>query len=119
MVWVTTSYSKGQITRAGKTLIDRDTSIENRIWALDVMSNWRAAQAYPMRALLMTLRRKAIEVDTNAVVVQRHKRAPSIINKLRRFPKMELSRMQDISGCRAIVATVDQVEKLNLTEIVH
>jgi ppGpp synthetase/RelA/SpoT-type nucleotidyltranferase len=113
MVWVTTSYSKGQITRAGKTLIDRDTSVENRIWALDVMSNWRAAQAYPMRALLMTLRRKAIEVDINAVVVQRHKRAPSIINKLRRFPKMELSRMQDISGCRAIVATVDQVEELN------
>jgi ppGpp synthetase/RelA/SpoT-type nucleotidyltranferase len=45
--------------------------------------------------------------------VQRHKRSPSIISKLARFPQMELSRMQDIGGCRAIVATVRDVERLN------
>lgn len=61
----------------------------------------------------MMLRRKVVEVDKNAVVVQRHKRAPSIIDKLTRFPQMELSRMQDIGGCRAIVSTVRDVERLN------
>ena len=61
----------------------------------------------------MMLRGKAADVDPQAVVVQRHKRAPSIIGKLHRFPKMELSRMQDIGGCRAIVSTVEDVEKLN------
>lgn len=113
MVWATTSYSKGEISRAGKVLINRHALFDERTWALDVMSSWRAAQAYPMRALLMTLRKKAVEIDPNAVVVQRHKRAPSIIGKLERFPKMELSRMQDIGGCRAIVSTVEDVERLN------
>jgi ppGpp synthetase/RelA/SpoT-type nucleotidyltranferase len=113
MAWATTKYTKGEITRAGKILINRHSSFDDRTWALDVMSSWRAAQAYPMRALLMTLRKKATEIDSNAVVVQRHKRAPSIIGKLIRFPKMELNRMQDIGGCRAIVSTVTDVERLN------
>lgn len=113
MAWTTTNYTKGEISRAGRTLIDRNASVEQRSWALDVMSNWRAAQAYPMHALLMMLRKKATDIDTNAVVVQRHKRAPSIIGKLTRFPKMELSRMQDIGGCRAIVSSVRDVQRLN------
>lgn len=113
MPWATTSYSKSEIAKAGRVLIDRNASSEQRSWALDVMSDWRAAQAYPMRALLMMLRKRATDIDTNAVVVQRHKRAPSIIGKLTRFPKMELSRMQDIGGCRAIVSTVGEVERLN------
>jgi len=113
MAWATTSYTKGEISRAGRILIDRNASYDERSWALDVMSSWRAAQAYPMRALLMTLRKRAVEIDSGAVVVQRHKRAPSIIGKLERFPKMELSRMQDIGGCRAIVSTVEDVEKLS------
>lgn len=113
MAWATTTYSKGEITRAGKLLIDPHATFDQRTWALDVMSSWRAAQAYPMRVLLMMLRKKASEIDPNAVVVQRHKRAPSIIGKLQRFPKMELSRMQDIGGCRAIVNTVEDVERLN------
>lgn len=113
MAWTTTNYTKGEISRAGKLLIDRDASVEQRSLALDVMSNRRAAQAYPMHALLMMLRNKASDIDKNAVVVQRHKRAPSIIGKLTRFPKIELSRMQDIGGCRAIVSTVRDVERLN------
>lgn len=113
MAWAITSYTKGEIARAGRTLVDRNATIDQRSWALDVMSNWRSAQAYPMRALLMMLRKRATDIDPNAVVVQRHKRAPSIIGKLTRFPKMELSRMQDIGGCRAIVSTVADVERLN------
>lgn len=112
MVWATTTYTRGEINRAGAMLIDRNASFDDRQWAFDVMSSWRAAQAYPMRALLMMFRKRAVEVDPTAVVVQRHKRAPSIIGKLSRFPQMQLSRMQDIGGCRAIVSTVDDVERL-------
>jgi hypothetical protein len=113
MAWAVSKYTKAEVTRAGKVLIDPAASVDQRMHALDVMSSWRAAQAYPMRALLMTLRKKAAAIDPNAVVVQRHKRSPSIISKLARFPQMELSRMQDIGGCRAIVATVKDVERLN------
>ena len=113
MAWAVSLYTKGEVTRAGKTLIDLDATLEQRMLALDVMSSWRAAHAYPMHALLMMLRRKAVEVDKDAVVVQRHKRAPSIVDKLRRYPKMELSRMHDIGGCRAILSSVRDVERLN------
>lgn len=113
MSWTTASFSKSEISKAGKVLTNRHATMEQKSWALDVMSNWRAAHAYPMRALLMTLRKKAVEIDPDAVVVQRHKRAPSIIGKLQRFPQMELSRMQDIGGCRAIVSTVENVEELH------
>ncbi len=113
MTWAKAKFSKGEISKAGRVLIDGRASFDERARALDVMSNWRAAQAYPMRAVLMMLRKKAVEIDAGAVVVQRHKRAPSIIGKLIRFPQMELSRMQDIGGCRAIVSTVEDVIKLN------
>lgn len=114
MAWAVSLYSKGEVTRAGRVLIDPAATVDQRMQALDIMSSWRAAHAYPMHALLMMLRRKSVEVDKNAVVVQRHKRAPSIIVKLERFPQMQLSRMQDIGGCRAIVSTVRDVEKLNV-----
>lgn len=113
MAWSVSKFSKGEIARAGKVLIDPNAPLQQRMTALDVMSSWRAAHAYPMHALLMMLRRKASDVDSKAVVVQRHKRAPSIIDKLSRYQKMELSRMQDIGGCRAIVSTVRDVERLN------
>lgn len=113
MAWAVSKYSKGEVTRAGKVLIDPNASAEQRLHALDIMSSWRAAHAYPMRALLMTLRKKAALIDPKAIVVQRHKRSPSIINKLARFPQMELSRMQDIGGCRAIVANVKDAERLS------
>lgn len=112
MAWAVSNYSKGAVARAGKTLVDPQATVEQRMSALDVMSSWRAAHAYPMHALLMMLRRKSADIDSKAIVVQRHKRAPSIIDKLARFPQMELSRMQDIGGCRAIVGTVREVERL-------
>lgn len=112
MVWAVSRYTKGEVTRAGRDLIDPNATFDQTMQALDVMSGWRAAHAYPMHALLMMLRRKSVEIDKKAVVVQRHKRAPSIIDKLARFPQMELSRMQDIGGCRAIVSSVRDVERL-------
>ena len=86
MAWAKAKFSKGEIAKAGRALIDGRASFDERSHALDVMSNWRAAQAYPMRAVLMMLRKKAVEIDPGAVVVQRHKRAPSIIGKLKIDP---------------------------------
>lgn len=37
------------------------------------------------------------------IVAQRLKRLPTIVSKLARFEEMELARMQDVGGCRAIV----------------
>ena len=45
-------------------------------------------------------------------MVQRQKRRESIELKLRDNPTMKLSQMQDLGGCRAIVASVPEVYKI-------
>lgn len=112
MTWTKAEYSKKEVMRAGETLINAKSEVADREHAMNVLSNWRAAHAYPMHALLILLRKKSREINKNAVVVQRLKRTPSILYKLIRFPNMKLHRMQDISGCRAILNNVKDVEKL-------
>jgi ppGpp synthetase/RelA/SpoT-type nucleotidyltranferase len=46
------------------------------------------------------LRRRA--TASNAIVAQRLKRRPTIIDKLKREPTMQLDTMHDIAGCRII-----------------
>ena len=112
MRWIAPEYSKKRVRRAGELLIQPDASDQEISTAMDVLSNWRSAHAYPMHSILIFLRKKASEVDPKAVVVQRLKRTPSILWKLERFQSMMLDRMQDIGGCRAVVREVGRVEKL-------
>lgn len=60
----------------------------------------------------MTLHNRAKAVDPKAIVAQRLKRLSSIKGKLERFGNMQLARVQDLGGCRAIVRTVSVVDKL-------
>lgn len=112
MSWVQSKYSKSKVKQAGDVLISEAVDEVKLIEAMEIMSNWRAAHAYPMHALLMLLRIMASRVDRSAVVVQRLKRMPSIQNKLIQQQKMSLSRMQDIAGCRAVVKSVKEVRLL-------
>ncbi|ADN78380.1 RelA/SpoT domain-containing protein [Geobacter sulfurreducens] len=113
MKWVTCDYSKKDVMRAGEQLISESVTDQELSTAMDVLSSWRAAHAYPMHALLIFLRTQSSKIDANTIVVQRLKRTPSILDKLSRFPQMKLHRMQDISGCRAVVNNVNMVEKLS------
>lgn len=45
-------------------------------------------------------------------VSQRLKRVPTILDKLKREPSLDLSRMQDIGGCRAVLGSVDEVRRV-------
>jgi len=64
-----------------------------------------------MNTFNVTLREKAKGIP-DAIVAQRLKRLPTIIDKLSRQPQMALSRMQDVGGLRVIVPTVAHVHKL-------
>ena len=81
MAWVKAVYSKTKVKQAGEILIDKGTSEAQRLAAMEILSNWRAAHAYPMHSLLILLRTMASRVDASAVVVQRLKRTPSILFK--------------------------------------
>jgi len=54
---------------------------------------------------LLRLRAK----KSGVVVGQRHKRKATIFGKLRRLPRMELARMDDIAGCRLIFKDVEHL----------
>lgn len=81
-------------------------------FAAGIMGNWRSSHSYPLHALKMTLRRRARRLESGALVAQRLKRLPSIVNKLERSQGMKLSRMHDIGGCRAVLTNIQQVRKL-------
>lgn len=121
-MWKKPEYSKKQINEAGRIIIDPNASENDRKHALAVIDNWRAAHAYPMHTFAINLKRQTADVD-GAVVVQRIKRLDTICGKLKRFPDMQLYRVQDLGGCRVILPTVEDVykvkERLETSRIRH
>ncbi|BAW79863.1 RelA/SpoT domain-containing protein [Candidatus Nitrosoglobus terrae] len=121
MEWIKPQYSKGAIRKAGKVLASDHPDDKKSIESFDALSNWRSAHAYPMQAILILLRKtaekilgnEAEKINKNVLVAQRLKRAPSIVQKLKRECGMQLDRMEDIGGCRAIVSTLSQVKQLS------
>lgn len=111
-------FSKSKVNKAGKTLVnhlsENSTQPDNRelLRAFLVLNNWRSCHGYPINTFQATLRTKLKTIDTNALVAQRLKRLPSIILKLKRFENMQLARMQDIGGLRAVVSSLKKVLQL-------
>lgn len=106
MKWITPKHSKEKVKKAGASLIKEDVKSVEFQQAIPIFHNWRSAHAFPMQIILDLLRKNAIRIDRNALVVQRLKRIPSIFNKLWREKGMSLSRMEDIAGCRAVLGNV-------------
>ncbi|MCA8426389.1 RelA/SpoT domain-containing protein [Burkholderia seminalis] len=123
MAWVEPEFSRERVNVAGRRLVTgiaarRDDGalhfedVNAYLEATVVMSNWRASHQFPLNTFKINLRDRAIRIDDAAFVAQRLKRATSIIEKLKRFPGMRLSQMQDIGGCRAVLSTLEQVNQL-------
>lgn len=106
--WAIPKHSKRQVDAAGNVLVSgvKDAN------TLEVVNNWRSAHAFPLNTMQNNLRRKAENISKRPIVAQRLKRLPSIEGKLARYSSMRLSRMHDIGGCRAVVQTVNQAERL-------
>lgn len=116
MIAVRPAFSRKAVTRAGHILSGQIVVAESLEYfdALDVLSNWRACHSYPINTFQATLRAKIKTITTaQTLVAQRLKRTPSIIYKLQRNPGMELARMQDIGGLRAVMPSVAMVRKLH------
>ena len=97
--------SRGIVNRAG----DRSRTgqlTENDVAVIDI---WRAAHRPVLntfQAILRTRTRK-----TAIIVAQRHKRKLTIFDKLHRLPNMQLSRMDDVAGCRLIFPSISAIHK--------
>lgn len=112
MAHVIPKFSRAAVDRAARKLatIDLEGDLEEEIW--EIFSNWRSSHAFPLNTITMDLRQKVNRLQQSALVVQRLKRSRSILAKLAKESSMRLSQMQDIGGCRAVVATIDEVYAL-------
>ena len=118
MAWAAPAFTQAEVNAAMNILLDPgDWQTEGYSWgpyvhAWEVITNWRSSHSFPLNTLQNGLRAKAKQVTTDYLVAQRIKRLSSIELKLRRFPSMKLSQMQDIGGCRVILPSVTEVREL-------
>lgn len=118
--------SKGAVDRAGRRLAESRIPSAGRVHEPDLLEfwahhfegpsdieacattvrAWRHAHAYPVQKASANLR-SYVRNAPEAQVSQRLKKFSTIIDKLGRFDRMKLSRMEDIGGCRVVVPDMD------------
>ncbi len=92
--------SKSRVNRAGDAVRHKtQTQLD-----LQVIDEWRAAHRAVLNTFQAILRERARGKEVT--VAQRHKRRRTIFDKLERLPRMQLSRMDDVAGCRLIFNNV-------------
>lgn len=97
--------SRGAVNRAGDRVRDGTMSPED----LATIDTWRAAHRPILNTFQAILRNRTRGIDI--IVAQRHKRKLTIYDKLNRLPRMQLSRMDDVAGCRLIFSSISALRK--------
>lgn len=112
MAPLTLHYSLDRVDKAGEVL--RDSVGPLPLDDVSVLYNWRFSHTYPIHVILLTLEKRAKEVDPTYIVASRIKRQESIAAKLQALKSrgLTLSKMQDIGGCRVIAKDNDSVKKI-------
>ncbi|MHB8498452.1 MAG: RelA/SpoT domain-containing protein [Acidimicrobiales bacterium] len=116
------SPSKSQVDKAGATIRKRFAVpyVHDPDWAVPadlsaafgVLIDYRSAHQVPLGKSNMGLRSMVTTEGCQVEVTQRLKRIPTIVDKLRREPTIRLSTMQDIGGCRAVLASIDEIRRV-------
>lgn len=110
--------TKGDVDRAGRIISASSYEINFQLEdyhleeAYRVVSAWRACHASPLQAIRITLETRAKRIDPSSIIAQRLKRISSIAVKLQHNRNMKLSQMQDIGGCRAVMGSVNEVDRV-------
>ena len=112
MEFPTHQFTPEEIDRAGRVLVQTLPIGElDDEWldAARLVDRWRASHSGPLNTIQANLRRR---VGNRGIVARRLKRIPSIVAKLTRLPRIHLSEMQDIGGCRAVVGSANDAFNL-------
>lgn len=105
-------FSKNKVKNATKYLVENKLSYEEKNECINILANYRSSHEYPMQSMIGYFRKKAFETDKKAIVVRRLKRLPSIIDKIKRFPGMQVTTMGDIGGIRIITKDLKSVKTM-------
>lgn len=109
MAWTKPTFERSEYNAAGRTIILDELDLDDWQKAIHIVSNWRSSHAYPLHAIAMSLRSRVNRIDAGAPVVRRLKRLASIMPKLER---MNLTQIQDIGGCRAVLRDMRHLRKV-------
>ncbi|QLD10906.1 RelA/SpoT domain-containing protein [Microbacterium oleivorans] len=112
MGWAVQKYTKTQVKNAGRLIGSGRGTAEEAAEAREKVSNYRSAHAYPLFSVTIHVRKNALAVSPDALVVRRMKRLPTIVDKLRRHPHMNVTTMHDLGGTRAVLPTIQDVDAL-------
>lgn len=117
-----TEPSKSQINKCGELVrkwIYEDGSISDQevADALRIITDFRAAHAYPLVKVRLGLRSMVRTEFASEVIGQRLKRLPRIIRKLQRTTnspsgRTALARLEDIGGVRAILRDGPELDRV-------
>lgn len=101
-------YSRSRVDRAGRAMAEGTADFEDRL----IINDWRTSHALPLNVVYMALKRLGSAADKTAIFSQRIKRLPSIEIKFSRNPRMKLTRMQDLGGCRVVLQKASLISEL-------
>ncbi len=79
---------------------------------LEKLQSYRILHQPPLRSTFDFLVEKSKKQNKGSLVVYRLKRIDTIIRKIGRYQSMDLSKMQDIAGCRSILYSNNQIRNI-------
>ena len=104
-------YTRGDYNRLGDRIRQNPDAISKE--DLNMLQSLRLSYKNLLSTVFNILVEESKKIDKRiAIPTYRVKRIESIISKLQREPKMQLSRMSDIAGCRCILQSNDKVYTL-------
>lgn len=97
-----------ELNKNAKYLLENSSNQE----AFNVVNNHRALHFLPLIRLRTNLHQHFKAMGGQRTIVQRLKRIPTIIDKMRRFPDIGFASFQDIGGIRVIVESISDIYSL-------
>lgn len=109
-------YSRTAIAKAGGVIASDNVFPSSEVpddirQAFLIANNWRNAHAFPMRSIRASVSHHIRKNDLLAITAARLKRMDAIRRKLRRI-NVPLHKLQDLGGCRVILATIADTRAL-------
>lgn len=104
--------TKSHIDNIGEMLRSLPSNTDGYDAAISELNQWRESHGPAMDYYFDLCNEITNHLKNDRTVAQRLKRLPTILDKIQRYPDMQLSRMQDIAGVRVIVKDVATVRSI-------
>lgn len=105
------NLTKSHIDRIGNTLRSEPPTTDKYESAILELNRWRESHGAIMDEYFDLCSNMTRNIK-DTTVAQRLKRLPTILDKVQRYPDMNLSRMQDIAGVRVITKDVNDIQSI-------